>query len=402
MNIKSFRARTLAEALRVVQRELGPEATLLETREVWDGWWRGLFGGRRVEVTAANGLTVRSPFSQGVSDRTATRSLPAAPAPTKVAATRADEDLRVDGPQGSAPFDDPHLVSCRATRSPANGWEQLVQQLCDSSPGTGEMPRALFRVYTDLVEADVQEDVARHIVAQLRKTATLGELENPDLLSQRLREHITSLIRTSGPIRISPGQRNVVALVGPTGVGKTTTIAKLAANFRLRDQRRVGLITVDTYRVAAVEQLRTYADIIDLPMEVVATPREMREAIARLADVDLVLLDTAGRSPRDEVRLQELKIMLQESCPTEVHLVLSATSSPQSLLRTIQQFQEVGTTALLLTKLDESAGLGNLLPVLQHCRLPWSYLTNGQNVPDDILTAQPQKLVEWILGGSVR
>ena len=102
----------------------------------------------------------------------------------------------------------------------------------------------------------------------------------------------------------------VVALVGPTGVGKTTTIAKLAANYRLREKRRVGLITVDTYRVAAVEQLRTYADIIDLPMEVVATPREMREAVARMSHLDLVLMDTAGRSPRDEVKIQELKSML--------------------------------------------------------------------------------------------
>ena len=110
----------------------------------------------------------------------------------------------------------------------------------------------------------------------------------------------------------------VVALVGPTGVGKTTTIAKLAANYRLREKRRVGLITVDTYRVAAVEQLRTYADIIDLPMEVVATPREMREAVARMNHLDLVLMDTAGRSPRDEVRIQELKSMLTEAEPDEV------------------------------------------------------------------------------------
>ena len=113
-----------------------------------------------------------------------------------------------------------------------------------------------------------------------------------------------------------------MALVGPTGVGKTTTIAKLAANFRLREKRRVGLITVDTYRIAAVEQLRTYADIIDLPMEIVSTPREMHQAVARMADLDLILMDTAGRSPRDEVKIQELKSMLAEAEPDEVHLVL--------------------------------------------------------------------------------
>ena len=117
----------------------------------------------------------------------------------------------------------------------------------------------------------------------------------------------------------------MVALVGPTGVGKTTTIAKLAATFRLREKRKVGLITVDTYRIAAVEQLRTYADIIDLPMAVVSTPREMREAVAGMGQLDLILMDTAGRSPRDEVKIQELKSMLVEAEADEVHLVASAS-----------------------------------------------------------------------------
>ena len=132
--------------------------------------------------------------------------------------------------------------------------------------------------------------------------------------------------QVTGPIQVSAGEGRVVALVGPTGVGKTTTIAKLAANFRLRENRKVGLITVDTYRIAAVEQLRTYADIIDLPMEVVRTPREMREAVARMRSLDLVLMDTAGRSPRDEVNIQELKSILAEAKPAEVHLVLSASA----------------------------------------------------------------------------
>ena len=193
-------------------------------------------------------------------------------------------------------------------------------------------------------------------------------------------------------------QRRLVALVGPTGVGKTTTIAKLAANFRLREKRRVGLITVDTYRIAAVEQLRTYADIIDLPMEVVSTPREMHQAVARMADLDLILMDTAGRSPRDEVQIQELKSMLAEAMPDEVHLVLSSVASAKSLANTAEQFAAVGTTALVLTKLDEAASLGNLLPLVRSSRLPLSYLTHGQNVPDDIAPADAGRLARLILG----
>ena len=124
-------------------------------------------------------------------------------------------------------------------------------------------------------------------------------------------------------IELRPGNRKVVALVGPTGVGKTTTIAKIAANFRLRDKKTVGLITADTYRIAAVEQLRTYAEIIDLPLEVVTTPREMRRAVLQMEHLDLVLIDTAGRSPHDELRLHELRALLREANPDETHLVLS-------------------------------------------------------------------------------
>jgi len=160
----------------------------------------------------------------------------------------------------------------------------------------------------------------------------------------------------------------------------------------------VGLITVDTYRIAAVEQLRTYADIISLPMEVVSTPKEMREAVARLSHLDLVLMDTAGRSPRDEVKIQELKSMLAEAKADEVHLVLSSVNGAASLKKTAAMFSEVGTTALILTKLDETTGLGNLLPLLRSCQLPLSYLTDGQNVPDDIEPAEQSRLARLVLG----
>ena len=209
---------------------------------------------------------------------------------------------------------------------------------------------------------------------------------------------IESDIRVAGPIAITPGRCRLAALVGPTGVGKTTTIAKLAANFRLKEKRRVGLITVDTYRIAAVEQLRTYADIIDLPMHVVSTPREMRETVERMSHLDLILLDTAGRSPKDEVRIQELKAFLSEARADEVHLVLSSVAAARTLEQTAERFAAVGATALVLTKLDEANGLGNVLPLVRASGLPVSYLTDGQNVPDDIQTADARRLAQMILG----
>ena len=189
-----------------------------------------------------------------------------------------------------------------------------------------------------------------------------------------------------------------MALVGPTGVGKTTTVAKLAANFKLNQGLRAGLVTVDTYRIAAVEQLRTYAEIIDLPLAVANTPGEMRRAIDQLGDVDLVLIDTAGRSPRDEVKIRELADFLHAAQPDEIHLVLSAVAGERSLRSAVERFAVARADRLILTKLDEADALGVILGVLGQANRPVSYITTGQGVPDDIEPAERGRLARLILG----
>ncbi|MEO1995355.1 MAG: flagellar GTP-binding protein, partial [Planctomycetaceae bacterium] len=169
-------------------------------------------------------------------------------------------------------------------------------------------------------------------------------------------------------------------------------------NFRIRDGIKMGLVTVDTYRIAAVEQLRTYAEIIDLPMKVVTSPLEMRRALDELVGLDLVLIDTAGRSPRDELKIQELKSLLAEAQVDEVHLVMSMTASLRSLQATAENFSVANTTSMILTKLDEAAGMGALLSVSRNVPLPVSYLTTGQDVPDDIEPADATRVARLILG----
>ena len=201
--------------------------------------------------------------------------------------------------------------------------QAMVKELCRRSdaPRHG-LPEELFRLFTDLLDSDLSEELARELVERVRTETKGSHVDDLLMVKARMARMIEAEVRVSGPIQVTPGRCRLVALVGPTGVGKTTTIAKLAANYRLKEKRRVGLITVDTYRIAAVEQLRTYADIIDLPMQVVSTPREMREAVGRMDNLDLILLDTAGRSPKDEVRIQELRAFLTEADADEVHLVL--------------------------------------------------------------------------------
>ncbi len=185
------------------------------------------------------------------------------------------------------------------------------------------------------------EVLARRLVRYVAERLEPDEAHRPDAIRDALCEAVEACVPTAPPIAAVAGTRRVVALVGPTGVGKTTTVAKLAANFKLAHGFRPGLVTVDTYRIAAVEQLRTYAEIIDLPLAVANAPGEMRRAIDELGDVDLVLIDTAGRSPRDEVKIRELADFLAEARPDEVHLVLSAVAGERSLRAAVERFARV-------------------------------------------------------------
>ena len=202
-----------------------------------------------------------------------------------------------------------------------------------------------------------------------------------------------------------PGDRRIVALVGPTGVGKTTTVAKLAAGFRIEAKRRVGLLTIDTFRIAAVQQLKAYAEIMDLPMQVVEKPDEMHRALDLLGDVDLVLIDTAGRSPKSDARIDQLVELLRSAQPDETHLVLNATSSASATQLAIQGFAPVRPTAAILTKMDETPCTAGVLSTLsnsdQTLGMPLSYITNGQQVPDDIASAEAELLTSRLLSQKV-
>jgi flagellar biosynthesis protein FlhF len=275
----------------------------------------------------------------------------------------------------------------------------MIEELCRQSdePRSEHSPPQLAALFTELLDAEFDEESARALVEAVRVRCSREDLQDALVMRARLARLIEEQITCRGPIAVFPNQRRIVAVVGPTGVGKTTTIAKLAAHFHLRGHRRVGLVTVDTYRIAAVDQLRTYADIIDLPMEVVSTPREMRAALAKLADMELVLLDTAGRSPSDDVKIQELKSMLNEARADDVQLVVSAVGNASSLRMTAERFAPVGVNGLILTKVDEATALGHLVPLLRTCRMPLTYVTNGQDVPDDIVPAESRKLAHMIL-----
>ncbi|MBI3461559.1 MAG: flagellar GTP-binding protein [Planctomycetes bacterium] len=348
----------MKEALARVRSELGAEAVILQSREIKKRRWLGLAGSKWIEITAGAGVAV------------------------------AEKPPVADNKQDAL---EPLNQELQALR-------EMVEDLCRRKKyATPDLPEELIEIYTRLIENDVDEAIASELVCQLRDGMGRSERTRPELVRDRLTALVQSRLKLAGPIVCESGQAKVVALVGPTGVGKTATVAKLAANFKLRLNLRVGLVTVDTYRIAAVEQLRTYAEIIDVPLKIATSPREMAAAVGELSGLDLVLVDTAGRSPRDELRIKEIRSLLNEAGATEVHLVLSAVASLGTMLAAVERFSAIDPNRLLVTKLDEANALGGVLSCMIRTGKPISYLTTGQDVPDNIEVADPAELAQRIV-----
>ena len=374
MHIRTFRAASLQDALEQIRRQMGPDASVLHTRQVRDGWM-GWLGRTYVEVTA--GLRDRP-------DAAAEMAVPNGPTPRQTDSRAVSEPTRCGSvSQATRPAGDRDLAFWPAERFDP------------------DLPLPLKSFREPLLLAGVAPPIAhRWLEATASFAAGLGESVTGNWL-EHLKRSIMRELPLGGAIRTQPGDRRVVALVGPTGVGKTTTIAKLAAGFRIEARRRVGMVTIDTFRIAAVQQLKAYAEIMDLPMQVVERPEQMSEALDHLGDVDLVLIDTAGRSPRSDARIEQLVDLLRTAQPDETHLVLSATSSPSTIQSVLSGFAPVRPTAAILTKLDEASHTAGILsaivPSESYSGIPISYLTNGQQVPDDIAVADGEALLNRLL-----
>ncbi len=381
----------MAEALAKVKRELGRNAVIVNTRSVKESKWLGLRSQPRVEITATGEV-------EGLRIASRRATLPSRSGLTTNAQSSAE---------GSAmpAVDNPTLAGTwpRAMRQEMERIRSLVEDVLVETrrpPQACALPAHLRDLYTDLIRQEVSEKAALGLIEQLRNELSNQQLQDPQRVRRHLAAQIARMIPAAEPAMPTPaGSPRVIALIGPTGVGKTTTIAKLAAQAKLREDRSVALITIDTYRIAAVDQLKTYAQIIDVPLSVVLTPDELAAAVDEHRDADLILIDTAGRSQCDTIRLNELKRYLGAIRTDEVHLVLSSTSTRSHLLRTAQAFAPLGVNRVILTKLDEAVGLGVVLDVMHQVGQRLSYLTTGQNVPDDIEVFDAPRFARRVLAG---
>ncbi|MEM1424129.1 MAG: AAA family ATPase, partial [Planctomycetota bacterium] len=263
------------------------------------------------------------------------------------------------------------------------------------------LPPALEGIHDALHDSDLSDALVDRVIGGVIEELRPDELRDESVVRQVAVRRLASLIPVDGSLaRHARSERNsplVIALVGPTGVGKTTTVAKLAATYKLRHGASVGLVTSDTYRIAAVDQLRTYANIIGLPIQVTLTPAEMAQAVRGFHEHDVVILDTAGRSQNDTDRIDELRGFLDAARPDHTQLVLSATSSPKVIERITRVFGALEPTHAIATKLDEAASLGPIVEAVRSLNTPLSFVTTGQEVPDQIEPADAERLARRML-----
>jgi flagellar biosynthesis protein FlhF len=398
MRLKTYQAPSIAEALSDVKRELGRDAVIVHTRSFKRGRWFGLLGRRPTwEVTAAPDLNVvpRPGGALGASlgELVVDERSPAASETEGKGAI----DRSVQPAQATLTGPAPAPVDGQLAEI-----QRMLSSLMDREAKEGRLPNVL-REYRDLLCAqDVDEEIADELISNLQMELTGQELGNRDGVRRALRQRIAARLPRVTPTEScesdAPRRGRIVALVGPTGVGKTTTVAKLAANLKLKENKRVGLITMDTYRIAAVDQLRTYAEIIEVPLRTVLTPEEMRQTVEAMEGMDAILIDTVGRSQNDPMRLGQLRAFLEAAGPDEVHLVVSSTINRRCVTQVVKRFAPLGVNRLILTKLDEAEVFGTALNASYHAGVPLSWVSTGQEVPDDLAPADPQDLALRIVG----
>lgn len=375
----------MAEALQRVKHEFGRDAVILSTRTLPRSGPLGLTGKPCVEITAAPDSTVLPAAMDGAGVQ-----LRARPPVGAVASASAEAMSN----RGMGTRTDEALISEMGVL------KGLVQNLVARTRATKteSLPPQLYRTYRDLVDAAFAEELALQLVERVQTEIGESSIADDDAVREKLLSIVVPMLPISGATRlVHPAKPTVVALVGPTGSGKTTTIAKLAANAVLRDRTSVGLITIDTYRIGAVDQLRTYAEIMNLPLEVICAPDEVDTALAKLADRRLILVDTAGRGQRDTAKIEELGRFFKELRPDEVHIVVSAGSSSAAVNDVIDRFRPLGFNRVLFTKLDEAVGLGIIMTGLQRAKVELSYVTTGQDVPNDIAVGEATSIARMIL-----
>ncbi|NFD76331.1 flagellar biosynthesis protein FlhF [Clostridium botulinum] len=403
MKIKKYVVNDMNEAMTRIRYELGADAIIISQRKIRKGGFLGLFSKKSLEVTAAidnystekkyNSNTVNK-VNKGNNIEVIKRMLEERNNNVKYdnninhdtnALDRYKEILesKSEGSQNKS-FKEKEFSESKDLMDEIRDLKKIVKDIGKSEKSYADENSSLVKFFKDL---DLEEEFIEEII---KKAGNLEEnLEE--------REKIKRVIEDTIDVRVNSVGK-VTVLVGPTGVGKTTTIAKLAGKLSLIDKKKVGLITIDTYRIGAVEQLKTYADIMNIPFKVVFSIKDMEKAIIDLDYCDVILVDTTGRSSKNMMQISELRAFIEKIKEKSVHLVISASTKNKDIETIVKGYSILEYENIIITKLDETSIYGSILTILDKGKNPISFITTGQDVPDDIKEGNKEEIAKIVLG----
>lgn len=404
MRVKRFIGDNVTDTMSKIKRDLGPDAVILQTRQIKEGGFLGFFAKTKVEITAAIEEKQLSKAKVAGTTEKNYQSVNTDAIKRAYEAYREKEneyakEKLVKEPEMNTSSTEQKLIE--TTQSELREINTILKEIqghiAKKKEGKESLPEPFEKWAAFLTQRGVGSETVEVLLNKIQNELTSENWNNHQLVFERLKEQIDRYCSNTETIRPRRSRTTVVALVGPTGVGKTTTIGKLAAGFSIIERRKVALVTADTYRVAAVEQLKTFGEIIGVPVEVVMTPDGLGEAIQRHNDKELIFIDTAGRSPHHDLHMSELEAFLNKAKPDLTMLVMSVTTNVSDQIMVFERFKNL-SSHLILTKLDESFSPGSILDLMVKTNIPVAYITNGQNVPDDIDAATAEKLTRCVLG----
>lgn len=400
MIIKKFQGKTEAEAIEHAKKELGDGIVIMNVRKLKK---KGIFAIFRSQLTEVTVALEEEQERYSAVKKTATPVIkvpevkPQETVQSEKSNTEAIEE-KLDSLQSLL------VQQIKKTEPAETEIQESVQEESVKEEQEEKKPSELDKfmrlLYRTMIENEVDEKYANQILEEVEK------LNKPNMPFDYVLAGVYQkmILKFGQAEEIAPAGKGarVVVFLGPTGVGKTTTIAKLASLFTLDKKKKVALLTADTYRIAAAEQLRTYANILKVPFRIIYTKEELELAVMDFAEYDYIFIDTAGHSHQNKEQKENVGgiiEVIEKLAEKEIFLVLSATTKYRDLLEITNVYKEISNYKLIFTKLDETSAHGNLLNIKLHTQAPLSYVTYGQNVPDDIEVFNPQKTVKRLLGG---
>ena len=374
MKIRRYMANNMQEALLKVKMDLGNDAVILNTRKVKRPGFLSVFRAPLIEILAS--LEEEENENKNIQD---------------LSTPRVDElESKVKGME---------LMLEKIYKQMSENAVQNTSNIVTTEKDTGYS--RIYKVFIDnMRQNDVEEDIITEILDSLKRQGIDNNSSVNEAFSVFQKELIKRLGASEEITVENQKKPKVIIFLGPTGVGKTTTLAKIAANFIIKEKKKVGLITADTYRIAAVEQLKTYSEIMGTNITVIYSPKEMKDAIKKHEEDDLVLIDTPGKSHKNKKHFDEIKEIVKNAEPDEAYLLISATTKMKDCKDIIKAYSFLENYKLIFTKLDETSSLGVVLNVKEITGKSLSYLTTGQSVPDDIEIADIENLSKKLLGNN--